>query len=107
MEPLTPRERDLVALGAAMGSNCIPCVEKYVAKVRTAGLTDEQIVDAIRLADQVRRVPAQKALDAAFALLGKTDPSQKGDSAAGSNAENGPMPPFANMMRRCCGQSEK
>ena len=71
MAELSDGERDLVALGAALGSNCVPCVEHYVSEARSAGLTDRQIEDAIHLADGVRRVPAQKVLAAAFGLLSK------------------------------------
>jgi RNA polymerase sigma-70 factor, ECF subfamily len=69
MDELTFRERELVALGAALGSNCIPCVEHHVGEAKKAGLTDSQISAAIQLADQIRKVPAAKALDAALHLL--------------------------------------
>lgn len=66
---LEPCERELVALGAALGSNCVPCIEYHVPKAREAGLTDAQIGEAIRLADKVRKVPARKVLDTAVQLL--------------------------------------
>jgi AhpD family alkylhydroperoxidase len=69
MSQLTARERALVSLGAAMGSNCISCVEHHIPASRTAGLTDAEISEAIDLADNVRRVPARKTLEAAAALL--------------------------------------
>lgn len=71
MEGLTPREQELVAIGAAMGSNCVPCIEYHIPAARKAGLTDRQIRKAVRLADKVRQVPAKKVLDAANALLGE------------------------------------
>jgi 4-carboxymuconolactone decarboxylase len=69
MDHLTPRERELVALGAALGSNCVPCIEYHIPEARKAGLTDSQISEAIRLADRVRQVPAGKVLEAARAML--------------------------------------
>lgn len=69
MVTLNPRERELVALGAALASNCIPCIEFHIKEARKAELTDAEIAEAIGLADQVRRVPAGKVLDAASALL--------------------------------------
>lgn len=69
MSHLTSRERELVSLGAALGSNCISCIEHHVPASRKAGLTDAQISDAIRLADELRQVPARKTLDAAVNLL--------------------------------------
>ncbi len=69
MDALSLCERELVALGAALGSNCIPCIEHHIPEARRAGLTDAQIADAIRLADTLRQVPARKVLDAAARLL--------------------------------------
>ena len=69
MSALTPRERELVALGAAMGSNCVPCVEYHLAESRNIGLTDLEIHAAIRHADKIRQVPARKTLQAALNLL--------------------------------------
>jgi AhpD family alkylhydroperoxidase len=81
MDELTFKERELVALGAALGSNCTPCVEHHVAEARKAGLADAQISAAIQLADRVRRVPAAKALDAAVRLL--NEQPVEADSTAG------------------------
>ncbi|TAK81921.1 MAG: carboxymuconolactone decarboxylase family protein [Betaproteobacteria bacterium] len=69
MSQLTPRERALVSLGAAMGGNCISCIEHHIPASRTAGLTEAEISEAIDLADAVRQVPARKTLEAAAALL--------------------------------------
>ena len=69
MIELTPRDRELVALGAAMGSNCIACVEYHVPQARRVGLSEAQIEAAIRLADKLRQVPARKTLQAAQGLL--------------------------------------
>jgi 4-carboxymuconolactone decarboxylase len=69
MPDLTTRERALVSLGAAMGSNCISCIEHHIPASRTAGLTDTQISEAIHLADKLRQVPARKTLDTAVSLL--------------------------------------
>lgn len=69
MDELTPRESELVALAAAISSNCVPCVEKHIPEARKAGLSDAQIHAAIRLADKVRQVPARKVVDMALAAL--------------------------------------
>ena len=69
MSDLNPRERELVALGAAMGSNCVPCVEYHVAESRRAGLADTEIHAAIQHADRIQQVPARKTLHAALNLL--------------------------------------
>jgi len=60
MSELSFRDRELVALGAALASNCEPCVEYHVAEALKAGLTANEINAAITLADKIRQVPARK-----------------------------------------------
>ncbi len=69
MNDLSARDRELVALGAAMGSNCGPCVEFHIPEARKAGLADSEIQAAILLADKIRQVPARKTLQTALNLL--------------------------------------
>jgi AhpD family alkylhydroperoxidase len=66
---LSARDRELVALGAAMGSNCVPCIEYHIPKAREAGLSDSEISEAIRLSDRVRQVPARKVLAVALQMV--------------------------------------
>jgi 4-carboxymuconolactone decarboxylase len=66
---LTRREKELIAIGAAIASNCVPCIEYHIPQGRKVGLSDLQIREAIELADKVRRVPADKVLQTACALL--------------------------------------
>lgn len=65
MEKLSLAERELVAIGASVASNCIPCVTYHIAKAKKLGLSDEQISEAVDLADKVRQVPARAVLEAA------------------------------------------
>jgi len=65
VDRLTHRERELVAIGASLASNCIPCVTYHVAMGKKSGLTATQIAEAIDLADKVRQMPARAVLDAA------------------------------------------
>lgn len=58
IDHLNPRERELVALGAALASNCIPCINHHIPLARKLGISDIQIRESIELADQVRQVPA-------------------------------------------------
>lgn len=87
MDALTLRERELVALGAAMGCNCQPCIEFHIPAARETGLSDAQISEAIRIADRVRRVPALKVLRAALSMLpheaGAAQVSDKADRCVG------------------------
>jgi AhpD family alkylhydroperoxidase len=98
MNDLAPRERELVALGAAMGSNCVPCIEYHIPEARKAGLTDTQISEAIDIADKVRQVPARKVLNAALKMLPETS---SGVNAGGcSSVETAKA---ATMGGPCCG----
>ena len=81
MNKLNQRESELVALGAAMGSNCSPCIEYHIPVARKAGLCDEEIGAAIDLADKVRQVPANKTLNTAQELLLAKDASTSQDKA--------------------------
>ncbi len=69
MTTLNSRERELVALGAALASNCVPCIEFHIQEARNAGLMDAEIAAAIELADKIKRVPADKVLEAASRRL--------------------------------------
>ena len=69
MTTLSHRDRELVALGAALAANCIPCIDYHVPEARKAGLSDDEIAEAIALADKIKRVPADKVLAAATAAL--------------------------------------
>lgn len=87
MERLSKRDRELAAIGAAIASNCIPCIEYHIPEARKAGLSDAQILEAVRLADKVRQVPARKVLQAASAHLGQeTEPKSADDSCEGVGA---------------------
>ena len=44
----------LICLGASTAANCIPCFEHYHKKASTAGLTSEEILEAVELASKVK-----------------------------------------------------
>jgi AhpD family alkylhydroperoxidase len=107
MSDLAPRDRELVALGAAMGSNCVPCVEYHIRESRRVGLTDPEIRAAIEHADKIRQVPARKALQAASNLL-----SPAGDEARNTSTKEGcgcaqPRDLMIGMMTKMMGTAEK
>lgn len=123
MSSLSLRDRELVALGAAMGSNCVPCVEYHIPESRKAGLTDDEIRTAIHHADKIRQVPARRTLEAALDKLGPTSreaaearPGAEGGCgpesrahAAGAGEPAWPMDAMAGVMSKMmathCGQT--
>lgn len=92
MNALNSRERELVALGAALGSNCVPCIEHHIPEARKAGLSDGQIREAVELADAVRQVPARNVLAAALQYL---------DGAAAAPGE-APCAALGRPASSCC-----
>ena len=44
----------MVALGAAIGANCIPCFDHLYARSRELELTDEEVRSVAALADKVK-----------------------------------------------------
>jgi AhpD family alkylhydroperoxidase len=44
----------LICLGAATAANCISCFEHYHKKASAAGLTSEEILEAVELANKVK-----------------------------------------------------
>ena len=69
MARLSDKEKELVRIGAAMGSNCIACIEYHIPQARKAGLSDDQIRLAINIAKGVKKVPADMVLEAALNAL--------------------------------------
>jgi 4-carboxymuconolactone decarboxylase len=82
MNILNPRERELVAIGAALACNCVPCIEFHIQEARKAGLSDAEIAEAIEFADTIKRVPADKVLEAATRRIAVADNEQTASPGA-------------------------
>ena len=82
MSELSGREQTLVSLGAAIASNCLPCVEFHIPGARKAGLSEMQIKQALQVADKVRRVPARMVLKTAMARMGDS-PDESTEASGG------------------------
>ena len=102
MESLVPREQLLVALGAAIGSNCTPCVEKILPQAKAAGLEDWELRLAIHAADFVRKQPAAKVLAVARAIVEGQD-TRKEQPCPLDRAEDQPLSDNPKTTgSRCC-----
>ncbi len=44
----------LICLGASTAANCIPCFRHYHKKASAAGLTSEEILETVELANKVK-----------------------------------------------------
>ena len=90
-EHLSKKEREFVALGASLGSNCVPCIIYHIKESRKNGISDEQIREAVKTADKVRKVPAEKVLNTAYAKLEKeaeTSTKKTGDKTSDCGCKN-------------------
>ena len=72
MSELNNREQSLVSLGAALASNCVPCIEFHIPGARRAGLSNREIEAALEIADKVRQVPARAVLETAHSRIEDT-----------------------------------
>ncbi|MEX2588548.1 MAG: arsenite efflux transporter metallochaperone ArsD [Actinomycetota bacterium] len=79
---------ELAAIGAAIGANCEPCFKHHVAEARKLGLTNDNLRSAVRAAQAVKDVPANKITETASRVLG-TDPVTLGRAAPSEENEGG------------------
>jgi len=63
------KTKELIAVGAAIGGNCIPCLEWHYKRCIELGITKEEIKEAIELAKIVKNVPIKKINELAQTLL--------------------------------------
>lgn len=57
---LDEKTRELVAIGAAITANCQPCLEYHTAKARELGVGDDDMREAVKVGQQVRRGASAK-----------------------------------------------
>ena len=70
----TEQVAELVALGAAIGSNCEPCFKYHYDQARKLGVSDLDMRYAVDLAQRVKDTPARAMLDLAERYLGSATP---------------------------------
>lgn len=74
MELLDAVTKELVGVAASVAGHCQPCLEYHLAEARRLGATEDQIQDAVKLAEAVSRAGdrhmhafARKSMQAAAA----------------------------------------
>ena len=73
MPILSAREREVVAVGAAIGAGCRPCTNYHVRAGLKAGLTEDEIRLAVDEAEVLRIHAATAIADFARGLLGSSE----------------------------------
>lgn len=67
---LDEKTKELVAVGAAIAGNCIPCLDWHFNKCTELGIAIEDIHEAIQIARTVKNVPIKKIDEQAEKLAG-------------------------------------
>lgn len=65
----TPLIEELVAIGASIASNCMPCLKAHIDKARELGASDEDMAHAVAIGQAVKQIPAQAILELADRFL--------------------------------------
>jgi len=90
----TEQVAELVAIGAAIGSNCEPCFKFHYDQARKLGVDDADMRRAVDLAQKVKETPARAMLELASRILDKK-PSLAAISVVAASA--------AQPQSGCCG----
>jgi AhpD family alkylhydroperoxidase len=61
--------KEMIAIGASVTANCVPCIKYHFAKAREVGVTDAEMKAAVQVGKMVRKGVAQKWDEEVSALL--------------------------------------
>lgn len=112
---LDARSAELVAIGAAIGANCEPCLKYHYNEACRLGVGSETMAAAVRVAQAVKDTPARSISDLAAKLLGTEEEETAAEiaPAATSGCCGGEAPeesvsfvataPAASSSSGCCG----
>jgi len=104
----TNQVAELVAIGAAIASNCESCFEFHFERARKLGVTDADVKQAVDLAQKVKDAPARAMVALARRHLGNkaagpTVPVVAASSAPAKSGCCGPSAaPAAGTRSSCC-----
>jgi len=69
--PLDQKTKELVALGAALAGNCLPCLRYHFRKCRELGISVDDMDEALEMAKNVKEAPIKKIYQLSNSLLEK------------------------------------
>ncbi|MGC8471501.1 MAG: arsenite efflux transporter metallochaperone ArsD [Acidimicrobiales bacterium] len=90
---------ELVAIGAAIGANCEPCLRYHYDQARRLGVAPGMMAEAVRVAQTVKDTPARSMSDLAAKLLG-AEVTAAQPAVAGPSASTAAVPATGGG---CCG----
>jgi len=68
--------KEMIAIGASVTANCIPCIQYHFAKAREIGITEAEIKAAVQVGKLVRKGAAKKWDEEVDLLLSNTSKEQ-------------------------------
>ena len=71
------KTKEMIAIGASVTANCIPCIRYHFTKAREVGLTDSEIKAAVQVGKLVRKGAMQKWDEELNILLSYSSEEQK------------------------------
>ncbi len=74
--------KNLIAIGTSVGANCQPCLKYLVDKARGNGVNEQEIREAIEVANMVKKGASSKMDEFAQTLLEITDACKNGSEKA-------------------------
>lgn len=75
--------KEMIAIGASVTANCIPCIRYHFSKAREVGLTEAEIKTAVHVGKSVRRGAAQKWDEEVSGLFSSLPERQKANCSCG------------------------
>ena len=95
---------ELVAIGAAIASNCEPCFKFHYDKARKLGVSREDMLRAVTTAQKVKEAPAKAVIDLAERYLRGEGAEVSGDATpkAKSGSCCTPSKSTAEPAKKCC-----
>jgi AhpD family alkylhydroperoxidase len=97
----TEAVQELVAIGAAIASNCEPCFRFHFDKARKLGVSKEDVARAVTTAKMVKETPARAVVALAEKYLAMQLAGEEAPKACGSPAD-GPAASSGASAKRCC-----
>lgn len=68
--------KEMIAIGASVTANCIPCIQYHFAKAREIGITEAEIKAAVQVGKLVRKGAAKKWDEEVDTLLSNASKKQ-------------------------------
>jgi len=94
--------QELVAIGAAIASNCEPCFRFHYDKARKLGVPQEDMARAVATAKMVKEAPARAVLELAEKYLGEKVESEQAPQACCAPSDGAPVSLAKPAAKKCC-----